>query len=328
MIYRILRPFVFLIDPEKAHKLTQKVLRLFGRKCSISEKNHVELLGLRFPSRVGLAAGWDKDGECIDQLFGLGFGFVEVGTVTPRPQEGNPKPRLFRLPQAGAVINRMGFNNKGVDYLVGRLKARKVAGIVGVNIGKNKDTPNEEAYKDYVICLRKVYNLADYITINISSPNTPGLRDLQAEESLDLLLLELEKVRNELQTQCKKRVPMLVKLSPDFPHEELEVFLNIIEKHKIDGVIATNTSISRKGVDGLQHAQEAGGLSGAPIAERSTHTIQEIKKIMGDRLPVIGVGGIDSKATADAKFAAGADLIQLYTGLVYVGPKLIQLVSK
>lgn len=324
MIYRLLRPFIFLIDPEKAHKLTQRLLRRFGRKCAAPVTHPLKLLGLEFPNRIGLAAGWDKDGECIDQLFGLGFGFVEVGTVTPRPQEGNPKPRLFRLPSAEAVINRMGFNNKGVDYLVERLKARTVPGIIGVNIGKNKDTPNHVAHHDYVTCLEKVYAHADYITINISSPNTPGLRDLHAEDSLDLLLGEIDNQREVLRQQQRKSVPILVKLSPDYPHKELEVFLKIVEKHHIDGIIATNTSVSREAVSRLPHGDESGGLSGAPIGKRATDTVREIKKIVGDRLPVIGVGGINSRADALAKLCAGADLVQLYTGLVYQGPGLIK----
>lgn len=300
------------------------MLRWFGKRAAVPITDPVELFGLRFPNRVGLAAGWDKDGECIDQLFGLGFGFVEVGTVTPRPQEGNPKPRLFRIPKAGAVINRMGFNNKGVDNLVTNLKRRSVAGIVGVNIGKNKDTPNERAHEDYVHCLTKVYAYADYVTINISSPNTPGLRDLHAAESLELLLRELARARSKLEQQQQRRVPLLIKLSPDFPHQQLEVFLNIALKHSIDGVIATNTSVSRDGVEGLGHGDEAGGLSGRPIAQRATATVAAIKAISGDRLEIIGVGGIDSEAAAQAKLNAGASLVQLYTGLVYEGPKLIK----
>lgn len=322
--YRLLRPIIFCLDPEKAHRLTQIILRLFGRKSAPAITNKKNLFGLTFPNSVGLAAGWDKNGECIDALFGLGFGFVEVGTVTPRPQQGNAKPRLFRLTQAEAIINRMGFNNKGVDYLVEQLKKRRVAGIVGVNIGKNKDTPNERAHEDYVQCLEKVYAYADYITINISSPNTPGLRDLHAEQSLDLLLREIDKARRNLAQHVQRSVPLLIKLSPDFPHQELEVFIKIILKHNINGIIATNTSMTREAVAGLKHADEKGGLSGKPIAERATHTIAAIKRIAGESLPIIGVGGIDSVAAANEKYAAGADLIQVYTGLVYQGPRLVQ----
>ncbi|PHQ79630.1 MAG: dihydroorotate dehydrogenase (quinone) [Coxiella sp. (in: Bacteria)] len=328
-MYRLLRPLIFLLDPEKAHQLTRRALNAFGRKKAATKSQHpLELWGLTFPNRVGLAAGWDKDGECIDALFGLGFGFVEVGTVTPLPQVGNPKPRLFRLPKASAIINRMGFNNKGVDYLVGRLQARTVPGIVGVNIGKNKETPNDSAHEDYLICLKKVYQYADYITINISSPNTPGLRDLHAEEQLDVLLGALDSARDQLQQQFKKRVPLLIKISPDFPHEGLDAFLRVTLKHHIDGVIATNTTIKREGVEGLSHADEAGGLSGQPLAKRATDTVAEVKKIAGDRLPIIGVGGIDSVVSAHAKFTAGADLIQLYSGLVYQGPRLISAIIK
>ncbi len=323
-MYHLIRPLVFCIAPEAAHRLTQRLLRFFGKKSSAPCSNPVTLLGMTFPNRVGLAAGWDKDGECIDVLFGLGFGFVEVGTITPRPQAGNPRPRLFRLVQANAIINRMGFNNKGVDYLVERLKERKVPGIVGVNIGKNKETPNERAHEDYIFCLRKVYQYADYIALNISSPNTPGLRALHDTDSLELLLNQVDLARLALERQFNKHVPILLKLSPDYPHEQLEVFLNTLLKHRIDGIIATNTSLDRHLITGLPHANEVGGLSGRPIAQRATDTIKAIKCITGNRLPIIGVGGIDSDVSATEKFAAGADLIQIYTGLVYEGPRLIK----
>lgn len=324
-MYRLIRPLLFCLDPEIAHRLAQQFLNLCIPKCKPNnQQSPIELMGLKFPNRIGMAAGWDKNGDCIDALLSLGFGFVEVGTVTPRPQPGNSKPRLFRIPKAHAVINRMGFNNRGVDYLVARLKQRRVPGIVGVNIGKNKDTPNDRAYEDYNICLEKVYLYADYITINLSSPNTPGLRDLQAEHQLDALLAHIDHCRQQLAQQHDKRVPMLVKLSPDYPHAELEAFVNILLKHHIDGIIATNTSLSREGVEGLKNGSEAGGLSGSPIADRATKTVAAIAAIAGSNLPIIGVGGIDSVVAAKAKFMAGASLIQLYTGLIYQGPVLLK----
>lgn len=327
-LYQLLRPLIFCFKPEAAHRWSQRLLRYFGKRVSPAATDPTQLFGLTFPNKVGMAAGWDKDGECIDQLFGLGFGFVEVGTVTPRPQMGNPKPRLFRLPAAQAVINRMGFNNKGVDNLVNNLKARRVAGIVGVNIGKNKDTPNERAHEDYVYCLERVYPYADYVTLNISSPNTPGLRDLHASEHLEKLLDHVTAAQQRLETEFKRHVPLLIKLSPDFPHNQLEVFLNTALKQGIEGIIATNTSVSRDAVNGLRHGSEAGGLSGRPIAEQATQTIAAIKKITGDKLPIIGVGGIDSPEAAQQKFAAGADLIQLYTGLIYQGPGLVRSIKR
>lgn len=324
-MYSLIRPFLFCLDPELAHKLAQRFINLCVPKCApISANPPIELLGLQFPNRVGLAAGWDKNGDCIDALLSVGFGFIEVGTVTPRAQAGNPKPRIFRLPQADALINRMGFNNLGVDYLVQRLQQRRVAGIVGVNIGKNRDTPNERAHEDYLLCLEKVYPYADYVTINLSSPNTPGLRDLQAEEQLDMLLGKLEQRRQQLIQQHNMCVPLLVKISPDYPHEELKVFVDIVLKHNINGIIATNTSLSREGISGLHHSTEAGGLSGRPIAERSTSTVAAIAAIAGPSLPIIGVGGIDSAAAANQKYQAGAHLVQLYTGFIYKGPSLLQ----
>lgn len=324
-MYQYLRPLIFLLDPEKGHQLTIQLLsKVIKKKMTPVVFHPRQLLGLNFPNRVGVAAGFDKNGECIDALLSLGFGFVEVGSVTPLPQEGNPKPRLYRLPEAHAVINRMGFNNKGVDYLVERLKARQVPGIVGVNIGKNKETANEQAYRDYLICLKKVYAYADYIVINISSPNTPGLRDLQSEAYLATLLERLSAARNELRAVHRKQVPLLVKLSPDFPHQELAAFIDVLLKHNIDGVIATNTTVSRDGVAALPHATEAGGLSGRPLFKQSTEMLREIKKNAQDRLVIIGVGGIDSASSAQEKFAAGADLIQVYTGLIYEGSALVK----
>ncbi len=323
-MYRLIRPLLFCLDPETAHRLAQQFLNLcVPKRQPKSQQSPIELMGMKFPNRIGMAAGWDKNGDCIDALLSLGFGFVEVGTVTPRPQSGNPKPRLFRIPRAQAMINRMGFNNHGVDYLVARLQQRRMPGIVGVNIGKNKDTSNEYAYKDYNTCLEKVYTYADYITINLSSPNTPGLRDLQAEHQLDALLAQIDYCRQELAQRHGKYVPLLVKLSPDYPHSELEAFINILLKHQIDGIIATNTSLSREGVEGLPNALEAGGLSGRVIADRATQAVAAIAAIAGPNLPIIGVGGIDSIEAAEEKFTAGASLIQLYTGLIYQGPALL-----
>lgn len=324
-MYQYLRPLIFLLDPERAHQLTIQLLsKIIKKKMTPVVSHPQQLWGLHFPNRVGVAAGFDKNGECIDALLSLGFGFVEVGTVTPLPQEGNPKPRLYRLPKARAVINRMGFNNKGVDYLVERLKARQVPGIVGVNIGKNKETANDQAYRDYLICLKKVYAYADYIVINISSPNTPGLRDLQSEAYLTTLLQHVTVARDELRMTHRKRVPLLVKLSPDFLYQELATFIDVLLKNHIDGVIATNTTVSRDGVGDLPHAAEAGGLSGRPLSKRSTEMLREIKKNTQDRLVIIGVGGIDGIESAQEKFAAGANLIQVYTGLIYEGPALVK----
>ena len=327
-MYHLLRSVIFKLDPEKAHQLTITLLNKGVRKKMtpiVSQPQ--QIFGLNFPNRIGVAAGFDKNGDCIDALLSLGFGFVEVGTVTPLPQEGNPKPRVFRLISAKAVINRMGFNNKGVDYLVERLKARQVPGIVGVNIGKNKETSNERAHRDYVTCLRKVYAYADYIVINISSPNTPGLRDLQSETYLTELLGAINESRQDLQKTHKKRVPLLVKISPDFSHADLPGFVTVVLKHQIDGIIATNTTLSREGVTDLPNATEEGGLSGKPLFERSTQMIRELKKI-APSLSIIGVGGVDSIDSARAKFDAGASLVQLYTGLVYEGPELIKKLAK
>lgn len=323
-MYQLIRPLLFRLNPEAAHIATLNLLSRFGRKRLPPETDPVELWGLRFPNKVGMAAGWDKNGDCIDALFGLGFGFVEVGTVTPRPQVGNSKPRLFRVPQAGALINRMGFNNMGVAYLVQNLERRRLPGIVGVNIGKNKSTPNELAYEDYVHCLEKVYPYASYITINISSPNTPGLRDLQSEQALDVLLTAVMNRRLALADQYQRQVPIVVKLSPDYPHQEIEVFVNMLLKHQVDGVIATNTSVDHSAVEHFRYGQEQGGLSGIPICSKSTDTISEIHRIAGNQLPIIGVGGIHDRLSAQEKYNAGATLIQLYTGMIYKGPKLIK----
>ena len=281
-----------------------------------------------FPNPVGLAAGLDKDGAYIDGLASLGFGFIEIGTVTPRPQPGNPKPRMFRLPKANAIINRMGFNNGGVDAFVSNVQASRFyqnkEGILGLNIGKNADTPLERAADDYVHCLEKVYPYAHYVTVNISSPNTKNLRQLQQSSELDALLAKLKDSQHRLADRHMRYVPVALKIAPDIDAEQIKTIADALVRHQIDGVIATNTTVSRSAVQGLQHAEEAGGLSGAPVFELSNSVIRQLKKEIGDALPIIGVGGIFSGKDAQAKIDAGASLVQLYTGLIYRGPTLIR----
>jgi len=281
------------------------------------------VMGIRFPNPVGLAAGLDKNGDSIDALAALGFGFIEIGTVTPRPQPGNPRPRLFRLPRAQAVINRLGFNNDGVDRLVENVRRAQYRGVLGINIGKNADTPIERAADDYVSCLRKVYSLASYITVNISSPNTENLRQLQAAGELDGLLGALTAEQRALAATHGKRVPLAVKIAPDLDGAQIGAIAEQLRKHAIDAVIATNTTVARDGVAGLPHAREAGGLSGAPLTGRATAVIRELAQALGGAVPVIGVGGIMTGADARTKIAVGASLVQLYTGLVYRGPALV-----
>jgi len=281
-----------------------------------------QVMGLTFPNRVGLAAGLDKNGEHVHALGALGFGFVEVGTVTPRPQPGNARPRLFRIPQARALINRMGFNNLGVDRLVYNLGRARYSGILGVNIGKNFDTPNERAAQDYVACMRKTYALASYIVINISSPNTANLRQLQDSDQLDRLLDTLKAEQHALHRQCGRYVPLSVKIAPDLTEQQLERIAHLLLTYGVDGVTATNTTVSRTGVHGLAHGDESGGLSGAPLRERSTAVVRRLHALLGERIPIVGVGGILSGEDAAEKIAAGAKLVQLYSGLVYRGPHL------
>lgn len=285
-------------------------------------------MGLEFRNPVGLAAGLDKDGACIDGLAALGFGFVEIGTVTPRPQSGNPLPRMFRLPEATAIINRMGFNNGGVDAFVANVQRSRFyqerQGVLGLNIGKNADTPLERAAEDYLFCLEKVYPYASYVTVNISSPNTKNLRQLQGASELDNLLAQLKAARQRLAERHKRLVPLALKIAPDMEQEQIEVVAQALLRHGIDGVIATNTTISREAVQGLAHAEEAGGLSGKPVFEASNRVIRALKAQLGDAIPIIGVGGITSGADAQAKIAAGASLVQLYTGLIYRGPALVR----
>ena len=328
MSYALARQLLFLFSAETSHHLALCSISLahkLGLTALLSKpKKATQWLGMSFDNPVGLAAGLDKNGDYIDALASLGFGFIEIGTVTPRPQPGNPKPRLFRLPQKLAIINRMGFNNKGVDHLVAQVKRARYNGVLGINIGKNFDTPVDQALSDYLICLQKVYSLASYITINISSPNTQGLRSLQYGESLDQLLAGLKNSQQQLAQQHKKYVPLLVKIAPDLePHEVSAIAQQFIE-HQIDGVIATNTTLSREGVSQLTHGNEQGGLSGAPVFEKSTEVLAQLAQQLQGKIPLIGVGGIIQGDHAKAKQDAGAELVQVYTGFIYKGPKLIQ----
>ncbi len=327
-LYSLARPALFALDPERAHHLTLPNLARAARlgllpRCSIDDP--VRVMGLDFPNRVGLAAGLDKDGAYIDALAALGFGSIEVGTVTPRPQAGNPTPRLFRLPAKRALINRMGFNNGGVDAFVANVKASRFSqnGILGLNIGKNADTPIEKASDDYLHCLEKVYPWASYVTINISSPNTKNLRQLQGENELDGLLSQLKQAQQRLADQHQRYVPLALKIAPDLDLEQSQLIAAALLRHRIDGVIATNTTLSREAVKGLPHAQEAGGLSGAPVLASSNQVIRWLKAELGAAIPIIGVGGIMSAQDAMSKIEAGASLVQLYTGLIYQGPALI-----
>jgi dihydroorotate dehydrogenase len=327
-LFDLARKALFTTPPETAHELALESLRLAQRSGALGLlckplSAPVQVMGLGFANPVGLAAGMDKNGDYIDALGALGFGFIEVGTVTPRPQSGNPKPRVFRLPQAGAMINRLGFNNKGVDYLVQQVKQRQYDGVLGINIGKNFDTPNERAVEDYLHCFNKVYAHADYITINISSPNTKGLRDLQETQALDGLLGALAEARRQLADDSGRRVPIAVKLAPDLTAESLGMMAEHIAAHEMDAVIATNTTIDRDSVSGLEHAEETGGLSGQPVFEKSNKALRRLRAVLPAHIALIGVGGIGSGEQAARKVDLGADLVQFYTGFVYAGPGLI-----
>ena len=330
--YPLARAALFRLDPEQAHELTMRWLaRLQGSpfEWAVREpmvNDPIEVAGLRFPNRVGLAAGLDKNARCIDGLGALGFGFVEVGTVTPKGQPGNPRPRLFRLPQANALINRLGFNNDGLEAFIANVKRssfRQRGRILGLNIGKNAATPIESATSDYLVCLDGVYPHADYVTINISSPNTSNLRSLQSDEALENLLCAIAQRRAELAARHARRVPVFVKIAPDLEPAQVDVIAQALVRHGMDGVIATNTTIARDAVKGLAHAQETGGLSGAPVFEASNRVIAQLRAALGPRFPIIGVGGIMSGADARDRIAAGATLVQLYTGLIYRGPDLV-----
>ena len=331
--YALTRPFLFGLDPERAHELTLvAIARLQNTpaQCLWAQPrvaDPVRLAGLAFPNRIGLAAGLDKDGRCIDGLGAMGFGFIEVGTVTPAAQPGNPKPRMFRLPEKQALINRLGFNNQGLAAFVAHVQRatsfRRGGGIVGLNIGKNAATPIEHAASDYLLGLASVYAHADYVAVNISSPNTKNLRALQGDAALGALLSLLQARRIELEQTHGRCVPMFVKIAPDLDSAQVSVIAATLHKHGIDGVIATNTTLARDAVHGLPHATEAGGLSGAPLREASNRTIRLLRGALGAGFPVIGVGGVMSGADACAKIEAGADLVQLYTGLIYQGPALV-----
>ncbi len=327
MLYSLARPLLFSLAPERAHELTLSLLKSAHRvgmmRQSIASKP-VTCMGIQFPNPVGLAAGLDKNGAYIDALAGLGFGFIEIGTITPRPQAGNPHPRLFRVVEAKAIINRMGFNNDGVDKLVENVKAAKFKGILGINIGKNADTPVENAVDDYLICLEKVYNYASYITVNISSPNTKNLRSLQSGDALTELLETLRKRQLELAEEHQHYVPLVLKVAPDLSSEDIAFIAKQLLQFKIDGLIVTNTTLSREGVENLKYADEAGGLSGAPVFEKSTACLAAFAKALDGQIPLIGVGGILSGEQALAKQNAGANLVQIYSGLIYTGPTLIK----
>ncbi len=331
--YALTRPFLFGLDAEAAHDLTLGALaRLQNTPAQCLWQGSriddpVELAGLKFPNRVGLAAGLDKNGRCIDGLGAMGFGFIEVGTVTPKPQPGNPKPRIFRLPQAHALINRLGFNNEGLQAFVANVQRansfRAAGGVLGLNIGKNAATPIESAADDYLLGLDAVYPHADYVTVNISSPNTKNLRELQGDAALDALLGALQQRRLQLQEATRCRVPMFVKIAPDLDAEQVDSIAETLRRQQIDGVIATNTTLERSAVQGLPHADEAGGLSGAPVLQASNRVIRQLRAALGPGYPIIGVGGVMSAEDARSKLDAGADLVQIYTGLIYLGPALV-----
>lgn len=331
--YALTRPFLFGLDPEHAHELTLgSIAKLQNTpvQCLWSQSrtsDPVTVAGLRFPNRIGLAAGLDKNGRCIDGLGAMGFGFIEVGTVTPKGQPGNDKPRMFRLPQADALINRLGFNNEGLAAFLANVQRaqsfRKSGGLVGLNIGKNAATPIEQAVDDYLLGLDGVFPHADYITVNISSPNTKNLRALQSDEALDALLSRLQERKLQLEMQSGRKVPMFVKIAPDLEEDQVGVIARTLSANGIDGVIATNTTISRDAVKGLPHAEETGGLSGRPVFEASNRVIRLLRAALGSGYPIIGVGGVLSGADAQAKRQAGADLVQIYTGLIYKGPALV-----
>ena len=327
-MYSLIRRALFIADPETAHGLALEGLRVgygVGATHLLCKTRSlpVTVMGLEFPNPVGMAAGMDKNGDYIEALGSLGFGFIEVGTVTPRPQPGNPKPRIFRIQKANAMINRLGFNNKGVDHLVKRVKKHRFKGILGINIGKNFDTPNDKAADDYLTCLEKVYPYADYITINISSPNTKGLRDLQDTEQLNSLLAVLNERRLELADEFQKRVPLVVKVAPDLEDEQIPRMADVVIQNEFDGLIATNTTISRDAIKGMRHADEQGGLSGAPVKELANHVLAAFRAHLPPEIALIGTGGITDGEDAAEKIRLGADLVQFYTGFVYKGPDLV-----
>lgn len=328
-MYSLMRPFLLQTDPEHAHELTLSMLeksQKMGLVGFVYGKQELRTLcmGLDFANPVGLAAGLDKNGEYIDALAALGFGFIEIGTVTPKPQAGNEKPRLFRIREARAIINRMGFNNKGVDYLVNQVKRSKYQGVLGINIGKNAVTPVENALDDYLYCLERVYPYASYITVNISSPNTKNLRDLQSGDALTALLEGIKNRHSQLATQHQYYVPLVLKVAPDLDENQIDFIAQELARFDIDGLITTNTTLSRNGVEDYATSKEAGGLSGRPLSHMSTQVLAEFAERLPERIALIGVGGIDTGKRAVNKIEAGADLVQIYSGLIYEGPKLIQ----
>lgn len=333
-IYSLVSPLLFQFDAEAAHDFTLRSLKTAERMGALKLYPSApicqprQVMGITFPNPVGLAAGLDKNAAVIDGMAALGFGFIEVGTVTPRPQPGNPKPRLFRVEEAQGVVNRFGFNNLGVDNLIENVKAAKYQGVLGINIGKNFDTPNERAVDDYLICMRKVYSYASYITVNISSPNTKNLRALQEKEALSDLLATLKQEQLKLADAHGRYVPVALKIAPDLELDQVNEIADLLMVHKIDAVIATNTTLSREAVQGMKNADEAGGLSGAPVREKSTLVIQQLSQRLQGALPIVGVGGILSGADAVEKIAAGASLVQVYSGLIYKGPKLVHDICK
>ena len=326
MLYSLVRPLLFLLDAESSHDLTISGLASAGKLLPpkpVIEANPVEVMGLRFPNRIGLAAGLDKNGEAVDGLARMGFGFIEIGTVTPRAQPGNPKPRLFRLPASRAIINRMGFNNHGVDALLANIRNRRFTGILGINIGKNFDTPIDKATDDYLACLDKVYADASYVTVNISSPNTANLRQLQGVSELDELLSRLKHRQQSLCDEHGRYVPLVLKIAPDLEADQIIDIANALRRHRIDGVIATNTTISRDRIAGDPLADQQGGLSGAPLFEKSTEVVASLVRALQGELPVIAAGGVLDGKGAKAKLDAGASLVQIYSGLIYRGPDLV-----
>lgn len=328
MFYDLAKKVLFATDPETAHEMTMEGLRLghqlgATRLLCKAKNQPVTCMGLDFPNPVGVAPGLDKNGDYFEALGELGFGFVEIGTTTPRPQPGNPKPRVFRLTDSQAMINRLGFNNKGVDHLVKKVRKHRFKGVLGINIGKNFDTPIENAADDYLHCLEKVYPYADYITVNISSPNTRNLRDLQGEDELDHLLGTLSRRRSELTDETGRRVPMALKVAPDLEADAIAVIAGVVACHGMDAVIATNTTIGREGVEGMKHADETGGLSGAPLKEKADKVLAALRTALPPEIAMIGVGGITCGQDAVDKLALGADLVQFYTGMVYRGPELV-----
>ncbi|MEJ2045286.1 MAG: quinone-dependent dihydroorotate dehydrogenase [Reinekea sp.] len=328
-MYPIFKKIAFLLSPETAHEITIDAfsvlshLNMTGLIPRPKKQKPVTVFGIEFPNAVGLAAGLDKNGDAIDTLGAFGFGFVEVGTVTPRPQSGNPLPRLFRIPEKEAIINRMGFNNKGVDYLVERVKRTKYDGVIGINIGKNKDTPEEEAVNDYLYCLDKVYGVADYVVINLSSPNTPGLRNLQFGDNLRNLLSTLKQRQSELDEQYE-HAPVLIKIAPDLSEDDVTELAATFNELNVEGVIATNTTVLRDAVQGYQHANEIGGMSGAPVRDQANAILKRFREKLDESIPLIGVGGVMTEQDAEEKLRLGADLVQIYSGFIYQGPGLIK----